>query len=438
MQDEQSPSYLPARIDVSAIGSIDSPIRIEFWDFDDDSRHDYLGAVSLPGLRSLLQSGVEYPIINKHRLKHRKVGQNRNNGILRVANAVPFRLPESRPQADPNFFKFQLSMSKIGHGRKLDVVGKGDPFFVIMARENPLSPEVCIYRSELFRNTKECTFQPVELETDWVGGLDASFRVVVYDFDNNYKPDYIGEIELSLRQLTWGQRDYFLQRQDKKTIVHYSGCVKVDLSVPIIRRAVFPPSHIELVLMFQQMRKKEVTRNDPFFTVTDTSSGKVIYTSEVFKNLGSQAMFKPFKIPLTMTRTQHTPLTIEAWDWNANDKHSSIGVVTITLLELSCYKNQPAYAIWHKDRGKKALFKSGLMTVVLYKEKIRGERKQLKNLLALLDIDQEQAVLQGVGRGMEMQYVTAENVSALEQREDDNFEADDNQKEDGKKEMVIM
>ena len=261
--------------------------------------------------------------------------------------------------------------------------------------------------------------------------------MVVYDWDRDFKMDYVGELELSLRQLTFGLRDYHLQRRDKKTIVHYSGRVKIESSVPIIRRAVFPPTHVELVLMFQKLRKKEITRNDPFFQVTNSATGKVVYKSEVFKNLGSQAMFKPFKIALGPNLTQHTPLVIEAFDWNQSGKHSSIGVVSVTLLELSSFKNQSEYALWHATKGERALFKSGIMKVVLYKEKLRGERKQAKNLLALLGIDQEEAVMMGGGIGLQMEYVSSENVSALTQREDDMFEEQD-KIDPEKEELVVM
>lgn len=173
--------------------------------------------------------------------------------------------------------------------------------------------------------------------------------------------------------------------------------------------------------MFQHMRKKEITRNDPFFTVSH--AGQVVYTSEVFKNLGSQAMFKPFKLALSGRISLHSPLTIEVFDWNQSGKHSSIGCVTVTLLELSSWKNQATYALWHRERGeKKSIMKTGLMTVVLYKEKLRGQRKHLKNLLALVGIDEQQTVMEGQGNGMEMAYVSAENVALEDMKDEDDVE----------------
>jgi hypothetical protein len=68
-----------------------------------------------------------------------------------------------------------------------------------------------------------------------VGGLDAPFRVVLFDWDPLWHFDYIGEVTLTLRELSWPFREHFLQnaRVDKK-IMHYAGRLYLDAVQPMV------------------------------------------------------------------------------------------------------------------------------------------------------------------------------------------------------------
>ena len=65
---------------------------------------------------------------------------------------------------------------------------------------------------------KNCnpTWQPFELATSDVGGLDTVFTINCYDWDADGSHDLIGRVSTSLRDFTFGPFDVALKNPEKE------------------------------------------------------------------------------------------------------------------------------------------------------------------------------------------------------------------------------
>jgi hypothetical protein len=87
--------------------------------------------------------------------------------------------------------------------KKDGLFGKSDPFFEVKFWPQGFDKTITLYRSEVIKQELNPTWKPFELSVEMLGGLDKSFDVIVYDWNENGH-DLIGQFTTTLREWTFG------------------------------------------------------------------------------------------------------------------------------------------------------------------------------------------------------------------------------------------
>ncbi|KAH3757518.1 hypothetical protein Pelo_10634 [Pelomyxa schiedti] len=316
----REPKWKPFDLPLSLFRSIDDTIDITVYDWEKSGNHELVGHSSI--VFRDLQWWVE-PGIKK-------------DGAVCGCFVVETVTPLTTCPALVIPTALRVTCSAHGLARMDGPTGLSDPFFVVEKNSIP------VYRSEIHMKTLQPTWAPFDISVGVLGGLDSSFKITVYDYDQDGTHDLIGSLTTTLREWTCSliQSDNGPYQQ----AVFQDGSSKGSFSVDKLEiipsgpaLPIFAPSY-RLEVCGDKIAKLDVsatgmpTPSDPFFVVKvpfrDTHIP--IYRSEVI-NKSTQPVWNSFVLDTTLIKTLDAQFYVEVWDFDKDGTHDLVGECKITL-----------------------------------------------------------------------------------------------------------
>lgn len=190
-----NPTWQPLELDIfEHCGGMDSPLRVEVYDFDDTTSHDLIGSFETT-LRQLILLGQ-----NKTTIPLQVPGVSpgkiiKNRGLFSVSHVEPIlrASDSSRNQRRLMGYTLHLQARQLpGVERKLGKLTKSaDPFLVVHAQPYGSNRVVPIYKSEVHKAKLNPTFEPLTLDVLSCGGWDSPIRLEFIDWDRDFTHDHI-------------------------------------------------------------------------------------------------------------------------------------------------------------------------------------------------------------------------------------------------------
>lgn len=199
-----SPTWKPIELDTfEHCGGLDSPLRVEVYDFDDTSSHDLIGTFDTT-LRQLIligQTKTQIPL----QIPGKSAGAlRRNRGLFSVTAVEPIVRDLKQQNRVLSGYKLHLQARQlVGVERKLGKLKKsGDPFLIVHAQPYGSNRIVPVYKSEVHKANLRPTFEPFTLDVLTCGGWDSPIRLEIVDWDRDFTHDHMCDVTTTLRELT--------------------------------------------------------------------------------------------------------------------------------------------------------------------------------------------------------------------------------------------
>jgi len=168
-------------------GGHEAPLTLKVYDYDADGTHDFIGECHTT-LREIVSADPTFLLINK---KLQQQGGYKNSGVAGVV-----RQCATQPTNDE--IPSSITLSIKGHKlSKKDFMGKSDPFLSIKLGSQE------IHKTEVKKQDLEPVWKDFNIDVARCGGLDSELSWEVYDWDKNTSNDLIGKVTLTLREVTY-------------------------------------------------------------------------------------------------------------------------------------------------------------------------------------------------------------------------------------------
>lgn len=200
-----NPTWQPLELDVfEHCGGMDSPLRVEVYDFDDTTAHDLIGSFETT-LRQLIMQGQ-----NKTTIPLQLPGASpfniikKNRGLFSVSHIEPIVRTSGSSHVLLMGYTLKLQARQLpGVELKLGKLTKSaDPFLVVHAQPYGSNRTVPIYKSEVHKANLNPTFEPLSLDVLSCGGWDSPIRLEFIDWDRDFSHDHICSLTTTLRELS--------------------------------------------------------------------------------------------------------------------------------------------------------------------------------------------------------------------------------------------
>ncbi|XP_060205368.1 protein BONZAI 1-like isoform X2 [Lycium barbarum] len=244
------------------------------------------------------------------------------------------------------YSQIELSLSATSL-RDRDVLSKSDPMAVLYSKEKDGSLKE-LSRTEVVLNSlnpKWITKYTMAYYFETVQNL--VFRV--YDIDTQFhnqdvkmlkleEQDFLGEASCTLAQIvTKSDRSLTVDLVCGEQSSRQAHAQKFGKLTVFAEESISSKTTVELRLRCSELESKDLfSKSDPFLVVSKaTESGIVvpICKTEVIKNDHSPN-WKPVFLNIQQIGSKENPLIIECYDFNSNGKHSLLGKIQKSLLDL--------------------------------------------------------------------------------------------------------
>ncbi|KAL3375179.1 hypothetical protein AABB24_006592 [Solanum stoloniferum] len=240
--------------------------------------------------------------------------------------------------------KLSLSATSL---RDRDVLSKSDPMAVLYSKEKDGSLKE-LTRTEVVLNSlnpKWITKYTMAYYFETVQNL--VFRV--YDIDTQFhnqdvkmlkleEQDFLGEASCTLAQIvTKSDRSLTMDLVSGEQFSGQAHARKFGKLTIFAEESISSKTTVELKLRCSELESKDLfSKSDPFLVVSKTTESGIVVPickTEVMKNDHSPT-WKPVFLKIQQIGSKENPLIIECYDFNSNGKHSLIGKIQTSLLDL--------------------------------------------------------------------------------------------------------
>eukprot|EP01117_Protostelium_nocturnum_P011865 TRINITY_DN432_c0_g1_i3.p1 TRINITY_DN432_c0_g1~~TRINITY_DN432_c0_g1_i3.p1 ORF type:complete len:929 (-),score=280.46 TRINITY_DN432_c0_g1_i3:184-2970(-) len=292
------------------------------------------------------------------------------------AVANPYTQATTGPQA------YLIHLKGSGLDRKDGPFQKSDPYLIFKRNGTE------VYKSEVKKQTLDPNWDEFELDVASCGGFEGPLLMECYDWDDDGGHDFIGSVQLCLRDLT-NKSNIFRLHNSKITRPFYkhSGKIIVESSKPLetatkktIARGYSVTFHAE------NLDRRDVTsKSDPYLVFKaiplpgynlpglsphfNANSRVVIAKTQVIKN-DQSPKWKDFEIITDLAGGFDGMIKVECWDWDDRGFHDLIGECQLTMRDLN--KKSPQFPLINPAKVKNILYKG---SGVLYLDSIKPLEK---------------------------------------------------------------
>jgi len=213
-----NPVWQPLYISPNLTSGYETSLVVQVWDFDGDGTHDLIGEAQT-SLRQLIQEGQQLLLKNKK-------SEKKNSGMffVRQVTAIP-PVNEQTPVRVTLSFKAQRLDNK-------DLLSKSDPYLKISRHGH----SHVVYKTNHINNNLNPVWPAFEVEVAQCSGMDEPLDLEVHDYDSTSKDDLIGSTTLTLRHLSFFEKNpaWPLLNKEKKGKMGYknSGFLILEKFVP--------------------------------------------------------------------------------------------------------------------------------------------------------------------------------------------------------------
>ncbi|XP_004235846.2 protein BONZAI 1-like [Solanum lycopersicum] len=244
------------------------------------------------------------------------------------------------------YSQIELSLSATSL-RDRDVLSKSDPMAVLYSKEKDGSLKE-LTRTEVVLNSlnpKWITKYTMAYYFETVQNL--VFRV--YDIDTQFhnqgvkmlkleEQDFLGEASCTLAQIvTKSDRSLTMDLVCGEQFSGQAHARKFGKLTIFAEESISSKTTVELKLRCSELESKDLfSKSDPFLVVSKTTESGIVVPickTEVMKNDHSPT-WKPVFLKIQQIGSKENPLIIECYDFNSNGKHSLIGKIQKSLLDL--------------------------------------------------------------------------------------------------------
>ncbi|XP_015070748.1 protein BONZAI 1-like isoform X1 [Solanum pennellii] len=244
------------------------------------------------------------------------------------------------------YSQIELSLSATSL-RDRDVLSKSDPMAVLYSKEKDGSLKE-LTRTEVVLNSlnpKWITKYTMAYYFETVQNL--VFRV--YDIDTQFhnqdvkmlkleEQDFLGEGSCTLAQIvTKSDRSLTMDLVCGEQFSGQAHARKFGKLTIFAEESISSKTTVELKLRCSELESKDLfSKSDPFLVVSKTTESGIVVPickTEVMKNDHSPT-WKPVFLKIQQIGSKENPLIIECYDFNSNGKHSLIGKIQKSLLDL--------------------------------------------------------------------------------------------------------
>ncbi|KAL3375178.1 hypothetical protein AABB24_006592 [Solanum stoloniferum] len=244
------------------------------------------------------------------------------------------------------YSQIELSLSATSL-RDRDVLSKSDPMAVLYSKEKDGSLKE-LTRTEVVLNSlnpKWITKYTMAYYFETVQNL--VFRV--YDIDTQFhnqdvkmlkleEQDFLGEASCTLAQIvTKSDRSLTMDLVSGEQFSGQAHARKFGKLTIFAEESISSKTTVELKLRCSELESKDLfSKSDPFLVVSKTTESGIVVPickTEVMKNDHSPT-WKPVFLKIQQIGSKENPLIIECYDFNSNGKHSLIGKIQTSLLDL--------------------------------------------------------------------------------------------------------
>ncbi|KAK6795653.1 hypothetical protein RDI58_009107 [Solanum bulbocastanum] len=244
------------------------------------------------------------------------------------------------------YSQIELSLSATSL-RDRDVLSKSDPMAVLYSKEKDGSLKE-LTRTEVVLNS---------LNPKWITKYTMAyfFETVqnlvfrVYDIDTQFhnqdvkmlkleEQDFLGEASCTLAQIvTKSDRSLTMDLVCGEQFSGQAHARKFGKLTIFAEESISSKTTVELKLRCSELESKDLfSKSDPFLVVSKTTESGIVVPickTEVMKNDHSPS-WKPVFLKIQQIGSKENPLIIECYDFNSNGKHSLIGKIQKSLLDL--------------------------------------------------------------------------------------------------------
>ncbi|KAJ8553521.1 hypothetical protein K7X08_024199 [Anisodus acutangulus] len=271
-------------------------------------------------------------------------GINHGNQANAPNEAVDAFLNSRGYQGLYNQIELSLSATSL---RDRDVLSKSDPMTVLYSKEKDGSLKE-LGRTEVVLNSlnpKWITKYTMAYYFETVQNL--VFRV--YDIDTQFhnqdvkmlkleEQDFLGEASCTLAQIvTKSDRSLTVDLVCGEQSSGQAHAQKFGNLTVFAEESISSKTTVELRLRCSELESKDLfSKSDPFLVVSKTTECGIVVPickTEVIKNDHSP-IWKPVFLNIQQIGSKENPLIIECYDFNSNGKHSLLGKIQKSLLDL--------------------------------------------------------------------------------------------------------
>ncbi|KAG5618807.1 hypothetical protein H5410_018631, partial [Solanum commersonii] len=268
---------------------------------------------------------------------------SRQSAVLELTKEI-----NQTPLTKPSMLSLSLALSLSATSlRDRDVLSKSDPMAVLYSKEKDGSLKE-LTRTEVVLNSlnpKWITKYTMAYYFETVQNL--VFRV--YDIDTQFhnqdvkmlkleEQDFLGEASCTLAQIvTKSDRSLTMDLVCGEQFSGQAHARKFGKLTIFAEESISSKTTVELKLRCSELESKDLfSKSDPFLVVSKTTESGIVVPickTEVMKNDHSPT-WKPVFLKIQQIGSKENPLIIECYDFNSNGKHSLIGKIQKSLLDL--------------------------------------------------------------------------------------------------------
>eukprot|EP01117_Protostelium_nocturnum_P001748 TRINITY_DN1215_c0_g1_i12.p1 TRINITY_DN1215_c0_g1~~TRINITY_DN1215_c0_g1_i12.p1 ORF type:complete len:1750 (+),score=777.84 TRINITY_DN1215_c0_g1_i12:2681-7930(+) len=247
-------------------------------------------------------------------------------------------------------------------GKKLDrkdgPFQKSDPYLILKKADDEL------YHSEVKKQTLTPQWDEFGLDVEECGGLDSPFILECWDWDNDGKHDFIGSVEVKLRDLCQPDKVFPLYNKKKAGRPLYKNSGKISVLsrkfLAFLKKEDDTAESFTVSFRARNLDKSErFEKSDPFLVFRH--KGVAFAKTEPVKD-SQNPKWEPVELGVKPAGGLTGDITCECWNRDSKGKNDLIGETKFSLRGLR--KKSPQFPLINKNKVNKLLYRgSGILYV---------------------------------------------------------------------------